>query len=159
MVRYLTSTFVAIVLLFHYNTANAQIEELLERELPQFQMTILPLGEEGAIEIEVYFSHSRLSNLEASFWMIDRGDNRLNNGVQRMIAPLQRMNNREPAIIRIEGLRHDNFYAFGLDYRRISPILNTKFTTQPLQEGYQYKYTFVPNSYVNTEEENIIFSK
>lgn len=158
MVKYLTSTFVVIVMLLNYHIANAQIEELLERETPQFQLTILPLGEEGSIEIEVYFSHSRLSNLEASFWMIARGDNRLNNGVQKMIAPLQRMNNREPAIIKIEGLKNNDFYAFGIDYRRISPILNTKFTTRLLQEGYQYQYTPISNNITNTREENIIFS-
>jgi hypothetical protein len=157
MVKYLVSTFIFIALLSNGYTAHAQIEELLEREAPQFRMTILPLGEEGVVEIEVYFSHSRLSNLEASFWMIDRDDNRLNEGVQKMIAPLQRMNNREPNIIRLEGLKHNNFYAFGLDYRRISPILNTKFTTRLLQEGYQYQYISISNNYTDTKEDNAIF--
>ncbi len=157
MVKYLVSTFLFIALLLNSYTANGQIEELLEREVPQFRMTILPLGEEGIIEIEVYFSHSRLSNVEASFWMIDRGDNRLNEGVQKMIAPLQRMNNREPNIIRVEGLKHNNFYAFGLDYRRIAPILNTKFTTTLLQEGYQYQYISIANHYTPTREDNAVF--
>lgn len=157
MVKYLASTFIAVALLLNCHIANAQIEELLEREVPQFRIAILPLGEEGIIEIEVYFSHSRLSNLEASFWMIERGDNRLNEGVQKMIAPLQRMNNREPTIIKIEGLKHNNFYAFGLDYRRISPILNTRFTTGLLQEGYQYQYISIPNNYADSKEDNIIF--
>lgn len=139
MKKLLIAIAVSTVFLFTSLTLSAQIEELFEKEEPLFQMTVLPLSEEGAVEIELYFTHSRLSNVEAAFWMIDRGNNRLNSGERQMIGELQQLNNRQQTVIKVDGLKAGHFYAFGLDYRRISALLNTKFSTKMLQEEYLYE--------------------
>ena len=124
------------------NTTFAQVEALeaiFEKEEPAFQVSILPIGEEGVIELEVYFTHSRVNNLEASFWMIDRGESRLGNGTKQLIGALQPLNNRQQTVVRIEGLKVGHYYGFGLDYRKKGTLGNSKFATKLLQDGYQYE--------------------
>ncbi len=157
MIKLLTSTTLSIIFCMSVLPLSAQIETLFEKEEPEFFMTVLPSGEVGVVELEIYFTHSRLSNAEVSFWMIDRGDNRLNDGKKQIIGALRTVANRQKETIRVEGLVEGNFYAFGLDYRRISTLLNTKFSSKMLQEGYAYLSPPKPKAYV--EKENIIFPR
>ncbi|NJL75021.1 MAG: hypothetical protein HC892_08295 [Saprospiraceae bacterium] len=115
------------------------LETLFEKEEPNFQVAVLPLGETGVIELEVYFTHSKVNNLEASFWMIERGKSRLGEGQRQLIGELQPLNNRQPNIVRIEGLTVEHFYGFGIDYRRKGTLGNSKFISKILQDGYQYE--------------------
>lgn len=113
------------------------LEGLLEGEEPQFHSTILPSEEEGVIRLAVYFTHSKLSVIEASFWIKGHGSNLMSEGAQQLVRGLQQMGNRQQDTLTIRGLANRNFYSIGLDYRNPSAI-NRKFTSQILHEGYFY---------------------
>ncbi|MEM0991456.1 MAG: hypothetical protein AAGI49_00400 [Bacteroidota bacterium] len=123
---------------FSYAQIDA-IESLFEKESPEFQVTIIPSDEEGIIELEVYYTHSRVNALEASFWMTDRGDNRLNTGKKSLIGEIQTIYNRQPVTIRVDQLVDGHFYGFGLDFRRPTALINKTFTPKLIREGYQYQ--------------------
>ncbi|MEM8524864.1 MAG: hypothetical protein AAGG68_09480 [Bacteroidota bacterium] len=116
------------------------IESLFEKEAPEFQVNTTVL-EDGKLELEVYYTHSRVNTLEVSFWQVDRGDSRLNQGEKSLIGQLQKLSNRQSTTLVVEGMTHEHFYGFGVDYRRPSNInLVTKpFKSKLLLEGYQYQ--------------------
>jgi len=116
------------------------IESLFEKESPEFQVNTTVL-EDGKLELEVYYTHSRVNTLEVSFWQVDRGNSRLNQGEKSLLGQLQKLSNRQPITLIVEGLTNEHFYGFGVDYRRPSNLnLVTKpFTSKLLLEGYQYR--------------------
>ncbi|MCB0571753.1 MAG: hypothetical protein KDC66_18420 [Phaeodactylibacter sp.] len=110
---------------------------LLDREGPEFHSTILPSDEDGVIRLAVYFTHPKLSAIEASFWIKDHGSNLMSSGTQRLVRGLQQMGNRQQDTLVIRGLDNRHFYSIGIDYRNASSI-NRKFSSQALHEGYFY---------------------
>ena len=97
------------------------IESLFEKEDPEFQITTTVL-ENGKLELEVYYTHSRVNTLEVSFWQMDRGNSRLNQGEKSLIGQIQKLSNRQPMTLVVEGLTNGYFYGFGVDYRRPSNL-------------------------------------
>ncbi|MEL6941621.1 MAG: hypothetical protein AAFO82_03060 [Bacteroidota bacterium] len=116
------------------------IESLFEKEEPEFQVSTTVL-EDGKLELEIYYTHSRANTLEVSLWKIDRGNSRLNQGEKKLLNQIQRLSNRQSTTIVLEGFTHEHFYGFGIDYRRPSNLnLMTKpFKSKLLLEGYQYE--------------------
>jgi len=116
------------------------IESLFEKEAPEFQVNTTVL-EDGKLELEIYYTHSRVNTLEVSFWQMDRGNSRLNQGQRSLIGQIQKLSNRQPTTLVVEGLTNGYFYGFGVDYRRPSNLnLVTKpFKARLLLEGYQYQ--------------------
>ncbi|MEN0049366.1 MAG: hypothetical protein AAF806_20065 [Bacteroidota bacterium] len=116
------------------------IESLFEKEAPEFQVNTTVL-EDGKLELEVYYTHSRVNTLEVSFWQMDRGNSRLNQGQKSLVGQIQKLSNRQPTTLVVEGLTNEHFYGFGVDYRRPSNLnlVNKPFKAKLLLEGYQYQ--------------------
>ncbi|MEM9885817.1 MAG: hypothetical protein AAF849_07995 [Bacteroidota bacterium] len=133
------------VVLFLFGCASLSIaqidalESLFEKESPEFQVKIIPSDKEGVLELEVYYTHSRVNELEASFWMTDRGDDRLNPSKKSLLGDMRKLYNRQPINIRVDQLTNGHFYGFGLDFRRSNALINKAFSSKLIQEGYQYQ--------------------
>ncbi|MEM1327284.1 MAG: hypothetical protein AAGI23_15080 [Bacteroidota bacterium] len=116
------------------------IESFFEKEAPEFQVNIRPdAAGNGQAVLEVYYTHSRATQLEVSFWMIDRGDRRLNTGDKKLIGQLQTTSNRQPVTLAIDNLKDGDFYGFGVDYRRPSGLITRTFESKYILDGYQHE--------------------
>jgi hypothetical protein len=119
-------------------SANAQIKGLFEKEEPVFNATILPTAEPGTVRLVFYFTHSKASSIETSFWLRDEGTSMSGNGSLVLLRGLRETYNRQQDTLIVTGLNDQHFYTFGVDYR--SPgFMSSKFTTTPLKSGYRYE--------------------
>ncbi|MFN7116520.1 MAG: hypothetical protein ACK4TA_06940, partial [Saprospiraceae bacterium] len=116
---------------------NAQIKGLFEKEEPVFNASILPTAERGTVKLVYYFTHSKASSIETSFWLRDEGSGMSGKGGNVLIRGLKEAYNRQQDTITITGLQDQHFYTFGVDYR--SPgFISSKFETAILKSGYRY---------------------
>ncbi|HMQ47440.1 MAG TPA: hypothetical protein PKA00_08820 [Saprospiraceae bacterium] len=113
------------------------LDGIFEKEAPVFQVQINSSPQPGAVQMTIYFTHSKVNELEASFWVMDHGTNLLGTGSQRMVQQLTPMGNRQSMEVNIDGLKDQHFYTIGLDYRN-PQSLNRKFISKVVQEGYRY---------------------
>lgn len=114
------------------------LKGIFDSEEPVFYTSVLPATEAGTIRLVVYFSHSKISELEASVWLQDRGTTLTTDGAKQLARGLQMMGNRRPDTILITRLSDLHFYTFGVDYRN-PKALGGKFSTAVLQEGFRYE--------------------
>lgn len=112
---------------------------LFDKEEPVFNATVLPTAEEGTVKVVFYFTHSKYSHLEASFWMEDNGTNLQSSGNKKLLQGLKPIGNRRQDTIRVTGLTSGHFYTFGLDYKKPSTF-SGKFISKTLEDGYRYNY-------------------
>jgi hypothetical protein len=112
---------------------------IFEKEEPVFNTNIVPTNNQGEVLLIYYFSHSKVTDLEASIWMKDNGRNLLNDGSPQMVRELKKIGNRQRDTILIKGLSDNNFYSFGLDYKW-GNAFKSRFVSKVLQEGYLYRY-------------------
>lgn len=113
------------------------LEGIFEKEAPAFQVEIKQGAQPEAAQMTIYFTHSKVNELEASFWVIDHGTSLLATAPQRMVQELTRMGNRQSLALTIDGLKDQHFYTIGMDYRN-PQALSRKFVSKVLQEGYRY---------------------
>lgn len=111
---------------------------IFEQEEPVFFATVSPSEKPGEVKLEYYFTHSKLSSLEVSFWIKDLGTAFRNTGERVLVRGLEETGNREQKTISIEGLKDQHFYTIGVDYRN-SRSLVRKFSSAVLEEGYLYR--------------------
>lgn len=110
---------------------------IFEQEAPVFFAEVKPTEKAGEAELTFYFTHSKLSNLEVSFWIKDLGTSLQSKGQKEMIRGLKEIGNRQREIITINGLSDQHFYTIGADYRN-PKSLNRKFSSKVLQESFRY---------------------
>ena len=110
---------------------------IFEQEEPVFFATILPSETPGEVKLEYYFTHSKLSALEVSFWIKDLGTSFRSSGERILVKGLEEAGNREQKTISIQGLSDQHFYTIGIDYRN-PKSLSRKFNPTALEEGYLY---------------------
>lgn len=115
------------------------LKGIFEKEAPEFHTTILPSTTKGNVQLAVYFTHSKLDELEISFWIKDNGTLLNADGEKRLVSGLQKLGNRQQDTILISGLKEKHVYSIGADFRR-PQALSGKFSTQELKQGYRYTY-------------------
>ncbi len=118
--------------------ANAQIKGLFEKEEPVFNASIIPTAERGTVKLVFYFTHSKASSIEASFWLRDEGTGVSSTGSNTLVRGLRETYNRQQDTITITGLQDQHFYTFGVDYRS-SGFIASKFETTTLKSSYRYE--------------------
>ncbi len=118
---------------------NDLLKGIFEKEAPEFHATILPTTSKGNVQMAVYFTHSKLDELEISFWIKDNGTLLNADGDKRLVSGLQKLGNRQQDTILISGLKEKHVYTIGADFRR-PQALSGKFSTQELKQGYRYYY-------------------
>lgn len=118
---------------------NDILKGIFEKEAPEFQATIIPTGSKGEVRLAVYFTHSKLDELEISFWIKDNGTLLNADGDRRLVSDLQKLGNRQQDTILINGLKEQHVYTIGADFRR-PQALSGKFSSQDLKQGYRYDY-------------------
>lgn len=111
---------------------------LFDQEEPVFFATVLPSDNPGEVKLEYYFTHSKLSDLEVSFWIKDLGTSFRANGDKVLVKGLEEIGNREQRTITIAGLSDQRFYTIGIDYRNPKSLAK-KFNSNVLEEGYLYR--------------------
>lgn len=112
---------------------------IFEKEDASFFPTLTLSNQEGHVNLDLYFTHSKINTLEYSVWVKDLGTNMMGGGEKRMVQDLQEIGNREKKTIPIDGLINHHFYSIGIDYRN-PQSLNRKFNAKVLQEGYAYEF-------------------
>lgn len=110
---------------------------LIDKEDPVFQSTVISSPENGQVKLVVYYTHSKIDELEYSVWLKDLGTNFQKNGSKKLVRGLQEIGNRQQDTILITGLQDYHVYTFGIDYRK-SKGLSRKFTEEVLQASYRY---------------------
>ncbi|PHN04258.1 hypothetical protein [Flavilitoribacter nigricans] len=118
---------------------NDLLKGIFEKEAPEFNATILPGNIKGNVQVAIYFTHSKLDELEISFWIKDNGTLLNADGDKRLISGLQKLGNRQQDTILISGLKDQHVYTIGADFRR-PQALSGKFSSQDLKQGYRYNY-------------------
>ena len=118
---------------------NDLLKGIFEKEAPEFNATILPSSTKGNVQLAVYFTHSKLDELEISFWIKDNGTLLNADGDKRLVSGLQKLGNRQQDTILISGLKEKHVYTLGADFRR-PQALSGKFSSQDLKQGYRYSY-------------------
>lgn len=114
------------------------LDKIFSQEEPVFQSTILPTTADGAAKVVVYFTHSKISALETSFWITDNGADLSGNGAKKLLRGLQEMGNRQQDTLLVQGLVNGHYYSIGVDYRPIGGMISRKFSSKPLQINYLY---------------------
>lgn len=112
---------------------------IFEREDAQFHPTLENAAPKGVVNLNLYFTHSKVNSLEYSVWIKDLGTSMMGDGQKKMVKDLSAIGNREKQTIRLDGLVDGHFYTIGLDYRR-SQSLNRKFISKVLKESFVYRY-------------------
>ena len=118
---------------------NDLLKGIFEKEAPVFTTTVIPTQEKGKVRLAVYFTHSKLNELEISFWIKDMGTLLTGKGSKQLVRSLGRLGNRQQDTITISGLREQHVYTIGADFRR-PKSLSAKFSSQELKNGYRYAY-------------------
>jgi len=133
----------ALFFLLGMSSAFAQsdlLDKIFDQEEPVFQSSIIPTKADGAVKLAVYFTHSKIDALEASFWIVDNGANLSKTGAKKLVRGLQGLGNRQQDTILIQGLVEGHYYSIGIDYRN-QRALSRKFATKPLHINYFYQPT------------------
>lgn len=139
--RFIQLSFLLFCLLY-LSTIHSQqdiFKGIIGTEEPIFYSSIIPSGTSGEAKMSVYFTHSKMDELEVSFWITDEGSAMQSGGPKNLIQGLKVLNNRRPDTIYLKDLRDGNFYSIGLDYRTTSG-LSRKFNAKILHGGYRYQY-------------------
>ncbi|MCO6478324.1 MAG: hypothetical protein J5I94_16955 [Phaeodactylibacter sp.] len=139
MKQLLTITAFYLALTVQLNGQADIFEGLFGKEAPEFHASLSPAKEEGVAQMDFYFTHPNIDELEISFWVKDLGANLMAGGEKKLVQGLQEFGNRQQASIRIEGLKNRHFYTIGLDYRGGNAI-SRKFASKVLEESYRYEY-------------------
>ena len=111
---------------------------ILEKEDPVFNSTITKSENDGEILIDFYFTHSKISELEVSFWIKDLGTNLETSQSKQLIKGLEEYGNRKSYSIVLPNLKNLHFYTIGIDYRNPSSI-SKKFISKSLENSYFYE--------------------
>lgn len=138
MKKRLNAILIPIISLLLVFQANAQIKGLFEKEEPVFNASIIPTAERGTVKLVFYFTHSKASSIETSFWLRDEGTGMSSAGGNTLVRGLRETYNRQQDTITITGLQDQHFYTFGIDYRS-SGFISSKFETATLKSGYRYE--------------------
>lgn len=112
---------------------------IFEREEAKFHPTLEKATSKGVVNLNLYFTHSKVNTLEYAVWIKDLGTSMMGDGQKKMVKDLASIGNREKQTIRLDGLIEGHFYTIGLDYRR-SQSLNRKFISKVLEEGFLYRF-------------------
>ena len=112
---------------------------IFDQEEPVFHATVLPSSNKGEVKLTYYFTHSKLSNIEVSFWIKDMGTSFRETGSKVLVKGLEEVGNRQQNTIVISGLSDQHFYTIGADYRNPKSI-SRKFNSAVLEEGYRYTH-------------------
>ena len=140
MKRFSTLVLVLFILVSSSGTGNAQndiLKGIFEKEAPVFTASVLPTEKEGQVELQYYFTHSKVDALDISVWIKDLGANFLDNGEKDMVSGLREAGNRRENRLLIENLKELHFYTIGIDYRNKNGLVR-KFTSIVLKEGFRY---------------------
>lgn len=119
---------------------NDVFKGLFGKEPPTFHAVMLPAQAEGAGRMVLYFTHSKLSELEVSIWIKDNGPAFNREGDKKLIRGLKEMGNRRQDTIYLSGLTNQHFYTIGVDYRN-PKSLSRAFESEIIKENYRYEYT------------------
>lgn len=115
------------------------LKGIFEKEAPEFNATVLSTSEKGSVRMTVYFTHSKIDELEIAFWIKDNGTLMRAEGEKELISDLQKLGNRQQDTILISGLKEKHVYTIGADFRN-PQALSGKFSSQNLQQGYRHVY-------------------
>lgn len=114
--------------------------DFLGKETPAFQAEIIPGKENGQVNLTVYFTHSKVNRLEASFWLEEQLPATNSTAPKKLISDLQILQNRQVQTITIPDLLPGKRYNIGVDYRN-PDALNKKFTAVFLVNDFRYPAT------------------
>ena len=132
--------FMSLFLIGIVNVSMAQrdlLKGILDKEEPVFHADISTTENDGSIHIKFYFTHSKLNEIEASFWIKDLGASFQENNPQKLGRGLRKYGNRQEYSFEIEGLKAPHFYSIGIDYRSPNGLAR-KFHSFMLEEGFKY---------------------
>lgn len=115
------------------------LKGIFEKEAPEFNAVVVPTTEKGTVRLAVHFTHSKLDELEISFWLKDNGTLMNTEGDKQLVRDLQKLGNRQQDTILITGLKEQHVYTFGADFRK-PQAFSGKFSSQDLLMGYRYNY-------------------
>lgn len=118
---------------------NDLLKGIFEKEAPEFHISVIPSSEKGSVRLAVYFTHSKLDELEIAFWIKDNGTLLNAEGEKSLVSGLQELGNRQQDTVLINGLREKHVYTIGADFRK-PQALSGKFSSQDLKTGYRYAY-------------------
>ncbi len=121
------------------NSVSAQIKGLFEREDPVFNVSVYPTEREGSVMLVYHFTHSKISEMNISVWLRDQGTGLSGKGANQLIRGLRSIGNRQQDTVFIDGLQHQHFYSFGIDYKQ-ETLVSAKFESKVLQDSYRYVY-------------------
>ena len=127
-----------LIILIPLTAQNDILGGLFGKEEPQFNAMVEPTNREGEIDLNFYYTHGKVNELEISFWVMDLGTNFIADGEKKMVQGLKNIGNRREEIITIDGLRNNHFYSIGIDYRSPKGIAR-KFASKVILDGYHYK--------------------
>lgn len=143
MKKVITCSLLLVTSLIWATHIQGQIKGLFEKEEPEFRATIVPTDEEGTVQLVYYFTHSKITSIEASLWMKDQGTSLAGSGESKLLRGLREIGNRQQDTIVISGLKNLHFYTFGIDYKTTT-LVSSKFESKVLVGSYRYE--FVPKN-------------
>lgn len=115
---------------------NDLLRDIFGKEEPVFQTDIRP-EKDGRAQMSVYFTHSKIDELEVSFWILDSSTDPTNGEQKKLISDLQLLQNRKVVAIPLNDLQENKYYAIGVDFRNPG-ALNKKFSSLYLENSYRY---------------------
>ena len=132
-------TFICCLFLFQSWSVQAQdiFGGLLEKEKPAFTVNFLPGLDKGTARLSLFFTHSKMDELEVSVWVQDKGSLLDIAGKRMLVSDLQRIKNRQTDTLTITGLSDTHFYSVSIDYRNPQSI-SRKFSTYELENPFRY---------------------
>ncbi len=114
------------------------LKGILDKEDPVFNATLTKSNNQGEVLIDFYFTHSKIDELEISFWLKDLGTNFNESSAKKLVKGLEKYGNRQTYTINIEGLNAAHFYTIGIDYKNAGG-LSRKFVSHILESSYLYQ--------------------
>lgn len=116
---------------------NDLLKDIFGKEDPAFHTEMISENS-GRVKMAVYFTHSKLDQLEVSFWILDNRLNAESDNPKKLIANLRNLPNRQVDTIIIDGLIVGKYYAIGVDYRNPG-ALSKKFSSLYLNNSFLYE--------------------
>ena len=132
-----------LIILIPLSAQNDLLGGIFGKEEPNFSVTVAASDQAGEIDLSFYYTHSKVDELEISFWVMDLGTNFIASGEKKMVRGLQNIGNRKEELVVLKGLKTNHFYTIGIDYRSPKGITR-KFASKAILEGYHYKGAEMP---------------
>ncbi len=139
--RKLKPALLLLCALFFMGGAQGQgdlFDGLFEKERPVFHPELIATSDTGVVQLVLYFTHSKLDDLEMSVWLKDQGAMLRGEGKKQLVGGLRTLRNRQMDTILLRNLSNLHFYTVGIDYRNPN-ALSRKFQSNVLRESFRYE--------------------